>query len=396
MKEPNKKPKSFQVTRGNVSITVYPHGKGWRFAWRLNGETEWKYVTRKSKVAATDAAENKIDQICSDGLVWASLSAARRRFLEAIHREAREEDQDALTAYLKGRQKSAEIVESANRYFDWKIAQAGEKTPHIRNIKAHIETMAIHFKGKTVTDISADQLADFWKERWGHLSWKSRKDARGSFIGFWNWCILMGLYPKDVTPAERIPPVKSEKCERRVLTPNEFFALARAIQPQFRGTIVLQGLCGFRPEEVSPPHRKGMSKKFKRGIFREEFDWEYNVIRVPDPVAKTGYSRIVPILPGVSEWLEWAGIRPNQTGTVCDNMVLAGETARLGIEVFKTGWPKDALRHSYGSYRNAIIRSLDQVAEEMGSSVAMLRKHYHNPRAREEGEAWFEMRPSDL
>ncbi|MFN5870712.1 MAG: hypothetical protein ACK46A_15460, partial [Akkermansiaceae bacterium] len=47
----------------------------------------------------------------------------------------------------------------------------------------------------------------------------------------------------------------------------------------------------------------------------------------------------------------------------------------------------------YGSYRNAIVRSLDQVAEEMGSSEAMLRKHYHNPRSRSEGEAWFDLRP---
>ncbi len=330
------------------------------------------------------------------GLIWSALPSARRRFLETIHREARGEDQDALIAYLSGRQKSSEILESVNRYLNWKIEHAGESTPHIRNIKGHIEPMAKNFTGKTVADISAEALTEYWRGRWGHLSWKARKDARGSLVGFWNWCILMGLYPKDVTPAERIPPVKTEKCERRVLTRDEFLALAAAVLPQFRGSIVLQGLCGFRPEEVSPPGRKGMSKKSKRGIFREEFDWEYNAIRVPDPVAKTGYSRIVPILPGINEWLEWAGIRPGQTGPICENMVVAGETKRLGLEVFKTGWPQDALRHSYGSYRNAVIRSLDQVAEEMGSSVAMLRKHYHNPKAREEGEAWFAMRPADI
>jgi predicted urease superfamily metal-dependent hydrolase len=67
---------------------------------------------------------------------------------------------------------------------------------------------------------------------------------------------------------------------------------------------------------------------------------------------------------------------------------------RLGREVFKTGWPQDALRHSYGSYRNAMIRALPQVAEEMGTSENMLKKHYHNPKTKEEGEAWFGLRPS--
>jgi hypothetical protein len=64
----------------------------------------------------------------------------------------------------------------------------------------------------------------------------------------------------------------------------------------------------------------------------------------------------------------------------------AGETVRLGREVFETGWPQDSLCHSYGSYRNAVVRSLPQVADEMGTSETMLRRHYHNPNPKVEGE----------
>jgi len=38
----------------------------------------------------------------------------------------------------------------------------------------------------------------------------------------------------------------------------------------------------------------------------------------------------------------------------------------------------------------AILRDLGRVAEEMGTSVQMLHRHYHNPRAEDEGAAWFE------
>lgn len=193
-----------------------------------------------------------------------------------------------------------------------------------------------------------------------------------------------------------IPPVKQEKWNRRVLTPDEFLKLAAAVKPQFRASIVLQALCGFRPKEVAPLVFKGMHRNEKRGISHEDFDWEHNAIRVPAYLAKTGYSRIVPIVPGVTEWLEWADVRPGQTGPICGKMIIAGETARLGLAVFKTRWPQIAMRYSYGYYRYAVIRTLDQVAEEMGSSVTMLGKHYNNPRAREEGEAWFNMRPSDI
>ncbi len=380
-----------------MSITVYPYGNGWRFAWRSNGDTEWKYLTRKSKAAATDAAENKISQICTDGLVWAALSPARRRFLEAVNREAREEDEKAILSFIEGRQKSAEVTECVNRFLQFKIDEAGEKTPNIRNLQGHLDPMAQHFSGKAVVDISAEDLTGWWKSKWGARSRKTRKAARGSMVAFWSWCVNMTYYPNDaVTPAHRIPNVKLEKGKRHVLTPEEFLALAAAIKPEFRGSIVLQAFCGMRPEEVAPPARKGMSKKSKRGILREELDWTYKVIRIPEEVSKTNFPRIVPILPGVEEWLEWAGIKPGQTGPICENLVTAGETIRLGKEVFESGWPQDALRHSFGSYRNAVIRSLDQVADEMGNSVGMLKRHYHNPKAKEEGEAWFAMRPSDL
>ncbi len=65
-----------------------------------------------------------------------------------------------------------------------------------------------------------------------------------------------------------------------------------------------------------------------------------------------------------------------------------------GKEVFKTGWPQDSLRHSYGSFRNALIRNLPQVAEEMGTSETILRCHYHNPITLKEGEEWFALRPA--
>ena len=390
--------KSYEVTKGNTHLTVYPYGNGWRFAWRARESDPWKYITRPKKADATAAAENKLDEIETGGLIWSALPAARRRFLEAIHRDARKEDEAAVLAFLAARQKSTEIVASVARFLTWKVETKGEETRNLGNVRRNLKPMALHFAGKTVTDITAIELDKWWKTRCGHLKPKTRNEIRGSLVSFWKWCSWAGLYPKEITnPADLLPRADAQKHVRRVLSPAEFKAVAAAILPQFRANIVLQAFCGFRPEEVAPPKKKGMSKKSKRGIRREEIDWQANVIRVPEEVSKTGFPRNVPLLPTAREWLEWAGVRPGQTGPVCDeNPVEAGETARLGNEVFKTGWPQDALRHSYGSYRNAIIRSLPQVAEEMGTSEAMLRKHYHNPKTKEEGEAWFGLSSSDL
>ena len=94
--------------------------------------------------------------------------------------------------------------------------------------------------------------------------------------------------------------------------------------------------------------------------------------------------------------LQWAGIQPGMTGKIClSNPANRNELARLGKILFAGHWPQDALRHSYGSYRNAILRNLGQVAEEMGTSIQMLERHYHNPQPAELGEAWFALRPSN-
>jgi hypothetical protein len=37
---------------------------------------------------------------------------------------------------------------------------------------------------------------------------------------------------------------------------------------------------------------------------------------------------------------------------------------------------QDILRHSYGTHRIAIVRNAHQVAEEMGNSVQIVRRHY--------------------
>lgn len=396
MSKPEDKRESFQVSKGNTHVTVYPHRCGWRFGWLCKESRSWKYVTRVKKSAARAAAEKKLDEISGGKISWELLTPERIRFLEDVHRATRTQEEKAVLAFLAGRRKSAEVAESVRKFMRWKIEKAGELTPNLQNLQRHLDLMAEKFAGKTVIDITSDDLTGWWRKQWGHLAPKTRNDARASLVAFWSWCIMETIYPKEVTPAERIPQITLDKHERRVITPDEFMALAAAIQPQYRSAIVLLAFCAFRPEEVCPPTKKGAKKKYKRGIRREEIDWEDNCIRVSDVVSKTGIPRVIPLLPTARVWLEWAGVHAGQTGPVCEeNLAEIGETKRLGEVVFKTGWPKDALRHSYGSYRNAIVRSLSQVAEEMGTSVAMLKKHYHNPRSRSEGEAWFALRPPE-
>jgi integrase len=154
---------------------------------------------------------------------------------------------------------------------------------------------------------------------------------------------------------------------------------------------VLGAFAGLRPEEIAPPTKAGAKKRDKRGLACEDIDWRFSAVMVPAEVSKVDTPRRVPMSDALRAGLEWAGIRPGMTGPVClKNPVEERELFRLGKLLFgAAGWPKNALRHSYGSYRNAVIRDLPRLAEEMGTSVGMLNHRYHNPQPEELGEAWF-------
>jgi hypothetical protein len=64
-------------------------------------------------------------------------------------------------------------------------------------------------------------------------------------------------------------------------------------------------------------------------------------------------------------------------------------------ETLKIGWPRNVLRHSFISYRIAIVQSADQVALEAGNSPSIIFKHYRELTTEEQAEKWFSIMPKE-
>jgi len=59
-------------------------------------------------------------------------------------------------------------------------------------------------------------------------------------------------------------------------------------------------------------------------------------------------------------------------------------------------WTHDCLRHAYGTFRNAILKNVSAVSEEMGNSIAVCKAHYLNPHVTPaQGEEWFAIKPDE-
>ncbi len=390
--------KSIKVRCGNNHLTVAPWthpGTGklrWRFAYRPAAGQPWKYRVLPTKAEAVTAAEAKLEALTAGTHTLEELSPARRRFLEEIDRSVSAADQARVLDYIRAMAKSAGLAAAVSRFLAGKTSKAGGSTPHLVTVGKVLEHMAAAFPGKNVTDIHLPDLADWFAARTAAAGWKRKKDIRAAAVQFWRWAQKEGIAGNDATTvADRLPEIGGEHGARLILSLDEYRRLQDAIHPNFRAWLILGCFAGLRPEEIAP----GPSKRtIKRGLHCEEIDWQFGLIRIAPEVSKVGLPRVVPLSAACRAGLEWAGIGPGMTGpTTLENPAQTRELARLGKLIFAGAWPKDICRHSYGSFRNAILRNMGQVAEEMGTSIAMLHRHYHNPRAEQEGQQWFAIRP---
>jgi len=126
------------------------------------------------------------------------------------------------------------------------------------------------------------------------------------------------------------------------------------------------------------------------------FKWQENppVIAVSGKIArKIRISRLVPILPNLATWLEpyrdrLGAIYPGNFKT--NENAFSDEMKRIRNW---SGLPRkyNAARHSFGSYRLAILKNSAQVAEEMGNSPRKVRENYNDPKPESEAVRYFSL-----
>lgn len=143
--------------------------------------------------------------------------------------------------------------------------------------------------------------------------------------------------------------------------------------------IAIQAFAGIRTAEV----------------FRlewQDIDLERAHITVAAEKAKTASRRLVPILPALSAWL--GGIEDRE-GRILQfshppafNRSVARALKRANVARVPNG-----LRHSFASYRLAILKSAEAVALEMGNSPRKLFSNYRELVTEDAAREWFSVMP---
>jgi len=331
--------------------------------WQSPGDGRWRWHTRRGGKRVMCAAKdlNKAKERAKAQLV--ALRDGRSALGEI--------DQTLVSEFVawKGqRADSPATAEAARKY----VAHLAERKVQTRIIEADLA----HFTAKhpgPIADVTAAQV----KLHLDSLGVGPRRynNVRATLVSWFVWARKQSYLPDSMTAPQRTHALPVPKKRPAIYSPAEFRALLAAVAPEWRLPLAICGLAGLRTCEA------------ERLVWREVKLGKKLIEVLPENAKNTGRRRLVPIHPALMTWLRKAEFAPEDhvcpQGVRIDN--LAKRLRRRGVV-----WVKNGLRHSYGSYRCAVVKSAAQVALEMGNSEGVVRSNYLDYVERGQATKWFQ------
>lgn len=354
------------VREGSMRIDLREYADGrYGFDWTAPGDERRK--VRLHELAAVERKAREMLGVTHAGKIDL-LSIDPREFAEFL--------------LWKATRRKPIMVPNLVESFLASKADKGRSEWTIESLQGILESFAKTFQ-KPITDLTREEV-----ERWlsavprGAKRWNN---MLGAVIGLHNFARRNRLIGADILPAESID---RKTVTRNILTfsPEEMATLIESVDPEWLPSVVLGAFCGVRPEESCPD--PFVSKPCLRW---ENFLWDRAKIDMPEAVSKVRRRRPVPICDAAMEFL-----RPFRkcTGRISPERMISARY-RHWAKWSGVAWKRNALRHSYASYRLAILMDVPALAIEMGTSVKMIFDNYLDQKHADEAQRWFAIRPSE-
>jgi len=220
---------------------------------------------------------------------------------------------------------------------------------------------------------SFEALQDWVKKRYPHPVTRNTNMVVLKVFGNW----LVETEQVAFNPFAKIKKSKVVAEPVVIYTPDEFKTLLGSLRPNVRVFAALGAFAGLRRAEI-------------QRLEWQDINFDRGFITVAAHKAKTQARRLVPIAPNLRQWLEPA--------RKTEGMVAAHDGSYVAALFRKAGATekRNALRHSYISYRVAELQDTAKVALEAGNSPEMIFRHYRELVTPDEARAWFGITPDDV
>ena len=215
-------------------------------------------------------------------------------------------------------------------------------------------------------------------------------------VGLFKFAVRRKYLAKDaLDELDAVEKPEAELTEIEIFSPLELRGMLAAARPEIVPWLSIAAFAGLRHAEL------------------QRLDWsEVNMaerhIEVPAVKSKTASRRLVPMQDNLFTWLEpyrqesgrVTGFEnmAKQIGWLISDMneSLKKQAVEAGHDpqnVRKFTWKRNALRHSFISYRLAVVKDVAAVALEAGNSPTMIFRNYRALVTENEGKTWFSIAP---
>jgi integrase len=307
-----------------------------------------------------------------------SILTAAHRYAEAIRILGRDEIIEAAKMYAARRDANLPeytVADAVANYVDAKNHEG--ISPHYRRDIRQILTsgLAGAFRCR-LTSVTSDNLRAYLNAKKGGPLWKD--NHRRVIVAFFNFAKANGWLPKnESTAADALKPYHAPDRDVEIFAPREVARLLEHADSDFVPWIALIAFGGVRSEEL------------RKGLGWDAIDFTKGTLIVPGRIAKTKRKRKLDIPDNLRAWL--APFR-GRKGPIF-RIKSAGRIEKA-CEASGIKWKRNALRHSFGSYRMEQVKNAGQVALEMGNSPAVVLKHYHEIVDASDAKAYWSISPT--
>lgn len=356
------------VTHRNVTIRIYPWRGSHRFA-AYDAQGTRRYTTRKSLADAKTAALAHARAVAGRAVALDRLDDTRRRILaDLLHADP---TLARIREFLTAPAPSSVTVAQAAREC---VAAKRAANPKSRYNAATLERAA----ARLPQDIPVHHIAPADIEVAMTGAPRTRLNTHRAIRTFLRWCQRAGHLPAGPTAADRIETPRAPLGTPAILTPGELRAVLAIAPPECLPWLTLGAWAGIRTDELYRPNHP---------LQWGDIDIPAGIITIRPETSKVSRRRIIPILPPLAAALRAIGpavgrIAPADREPTKRQLRIVGEP--IG------GWRRNALRHSFLTYRSAIVGT-GQAALEAGNSEAITRRNYLDATTQDVAREWFDV-----
>jgi integrase len=397
-----RKKKAEVITNGGfsarITCDVTDGRRGWRLTWNapdrrrrfFSDIAEAKEQARRivaelraGRPAAANADVSDLDELSRARRhllnIDASIEQAVKEYAEAYKALGGRSVSGFIQAQIQrmGKLKEGTIAEVAAELIAEKDAR-GKGSSWVKSLRVFLLNKAAKTLTKPILLITPEDLGKFLSQ------WSGR--TRNNYLTF--FVLLFNFAKGKYLPAGE--PTSAEKLERDVVTPSEVEIwtpeeakkILDAADPDELPFFAISMFAGIRTREITLLDWSQVRPS-------DDPDESHIEIKAVGSKKQAG-RRIVPILPALAAYLK--AIKPPKTGRIVPNVNMTPRQFRIAAAA-GLKWKHNASRHSFGSYRMAEIKNAYHVAEEMGNTPAMVKKHYFQAVTKAEAAKFWAIRP---